>query len=298
MTANRLNGRVAIVTGAGRGIGRAIAHRFSKEGARVTLAARTPAQIREVAAEIEANGGLALPVRCDVSSEDDVGSLVEKALERFGRIDILVNNAGINLPPIDLTETDPKAWRDIIDVNLNGAFLCTRAVLPHMKANGSGVVLNISSVGGRRGAAGRGPYRASKAALINLTETIAAEGADYGVRAVCLCPGGRRYRHDAADRPGRRQGPDEAGTDCRSGGIRRERRGGDAQRGGHRRARQRQHLGGVMWVCVKWVPDRSRGRREEGFGDVEYWVAGTATGESVLNLWQRRGISRLALPCA
>ena len=100
----------------------------------MTLAARTPAQIREAAAEIEANGGLALPVRCDVSSEDDVGSLVEKALERFGRIDILVNNAGINLPPIDLTETDPKAWRDIIDVNLNGAFLCTRAVLPHMKA--------------------------------------------------------------------------------------------------------------------------------------------------------------------
>ena len=190
MTMNRLDGRVAIVTGAGRGIGRAIAHRFSKEGARVTLAARTPAQIREVADEIEANGGLALPVRCDVSSEDDVGSLVEKTLERFARIDTLVNNAGINLPPIDLTETSPKDWRQIVDVNLNGAFLCTRAVLPHMKERGRGVVLNISSVGGRRGAARRGPYRASKAALINLTETIAAEGADYGVRAVCLCPGG------------------------------------------------------------------------------------------------------------
>ena len=190
MATNRLNGRVAIVTGAGRGIGRAIAHRFSREGASVALAARTPAQIEQVAADIEANGGLALPVQCDVSSEDDVGRLVENTVERFGRIDILVNNAGINLPPIDLTETEPVAWRHIVDVNLNGAFLCTRAVLPQMKERGSGVVLNISSVGGRRGAAGRGPYRASKAALINLTETIAAEGAEYGVRAVCLCPGG------------------------------------------------------------------------------------------------------------
>lgn len=190
MATKRLNGKVAIITGAGRGIGRAIAHRLSQEGAAVALAARTSAQIEQVAAEIEANGGLALPVQCDVSNESDVDRLVEMVMDRFDRIDILVNNAGVNLPPIDLTETDPKDWRHIINVNLNGAFYCTRAVLPRMKARGSGVVLTISSVGGRRGAAGRGPYRASKAALINLTETIAAEGANYGVRAVCLCPGG------------------------------------------------------------------------------------------------------------
>ena len=190
MATKRLNGKVAIVTGAGRGIGRAIALRLSQEGAAVALAARTSVQIEQVAAEIEANGGLALPVQCDVSNESDVHRLVEMVMERFDGIDVLVNNAGVNLPPIDLTETDPKDWRHIINVNLNGAFLCTRAVLPHMKERGSGVVLTISSVGGRRGAAGRGPYRASKAALINLTETLAAEGADYGVRAVCLCPGG------------------------------------------------------------------------------------------------------------
>ena len=190
MTTNRLNGRVAIVTGAGRGIGRAIAQRFSQEGAAVVLAARTTAQIREAAREIESSGGYAVAIRCDVSRERQVERLAARVVQRFGRIDILVNNAGINLPPIDLTETDPKDWRHIIDVNLNGAFFCTRAVLPHMKERGSGVVLTISSVGGRRGAAGRGPYRASKAALINLTETIAAEGAKYGVRAVCLCPGG------------------------------------------------------------------------------------------------------------
>ena len=190
MTTNRLLGRVAIVTGAGRGIGRAIASRFSQEGAAVVLAARTSAQIREVAKEIDSSKGYAVAIRCDVTKEREVNRLVEKVAERFGRIDILVNNAAVNLPPTDLTEIDLAVWRRVIDVNLTGAFICTRAVLPHMKALGSGVVLNMSSVGGRRGAAGRGPYRASKAALINFTETIGAEGAAYGVRAVCLCPGG------------------------------------------------------------------------------------------------------------
>ena len=190
MTMNRLLGRVAIVTGAGRGIGRAIALRYSQEGAAVVLAARTSAQIDEAAAEIESAGGRALAIQCDVSSESDVDRLVDATVRQFGRIDILVNNAAVNLPPTDLTEIDLAVWRRVIDVNLTGAFICTRAVLPHMKVLGSGVVLNMSSVGGRRGAAGRGPYRASKAALINFTETIGAEGVEYGVRAVCLCPGG------------------------------------------------------------------------------------------------------------
>ena len=156
----------------------------------MALAARTAAQTREGAAEINSNGGYAIAVRCDVTRERQVERLVQRVAERFGRIDILVNNAGVNLPPTELTEIDLNVWRRVIDVNLTGAFICTRAVLPHMKTLGGGVVLTISSVGGRRGAAGRGPYRASKAAQINLTETIAAEGADYGVRAVCLCPGG------------------------------------------------------------------------------------------------------------
>ena len=190
MTTKRLAGRVAIVTGAGRGIGRAIALRYSQEGAAVALAARTRAQIDEAAAEIESAGGRALAIQCDVSSESDVDRLVDATVRQFGKIDILVNNAAVNLPPTDLTEVDLSVWRNVIDVNLTGAFICTRAVLPHMKRIGSGVVLILSSVGGRRGAAGRGPYRASKAALINFTETIGAEGAEYGVRAVCLCPGG------------------------------------------------------------------------------------------------------------
>ena len=154
------------------------------------LAARTTAQIREAASEIESSGGYAVAIRCDVTKERQVERLVARVAQRFGRIDILVNNAGINLPPIDLAEIGVEDWRRVVDVNLTGAFICTRAVLRHMKEQGAGVVLTISSVGGRRGAAGRGPYRASKAGLINLTETIAAEGAGYGVRAVCLCPGG------------------------------------------------------------------------------------------------------------
>ena len=154
------------------------------------LAARTRAQIDEAAAEIESAGGRALAIQCDVSSESDVDRLVDATVRQFGKIDILVNNAAVNLSPTDLTEVDLSVWRNVIDVNLTGAFICTRAVLPHMKRTGSGVVLILSSVGGRRGAAGRGPYRASKAALINFTETIGAEGANYGVRAVCLCPGG------------------------------------------------------------------------------------------------------------
>ena len=190
MNTKRLFGRVAIITGAGRGIGRAIALRYSHEGAAVVLAARTSAQIDEAAAEIESAGGRALAIQCDVSSESDVDRLVDATVRQFGKIDILVNNAAVNLPPTDLTEVDLSVWRNVIDVNLTGAFICTRAVLPHMKRTGSGVVLILSSVGGRRGAAGRGPYRASKAALINFTETIGAEGAEYGVRAVCLCPGG------------------------------------------------------------------------------------------------------------
>ena len=190
MTSANLEGRTAIVTGAGRGIGRAIALRYSRAGAAVAVAARSEDQIEAVAAQINAIGGQALPVRCDVTSESDVARLVEAAIEQFGRIDVLVNNAGVNIPPIDSVHVDPADWRKIIEVNLTGAFLCARAALPHMIDRRSGAILNISSSGGRLGAAGRGPYRASKAALINFTETLAAEVSTKGIRVVCLCPGG------------------------------------------------------------------------------------------------------------
>lgn len=186
----RLEGKVAIVTGAGRGIGQAIAETYAREGAAVVVVARTRSAVDEVAKSINGSGGRALAVTADVSDEAQVAEMVRCASAEFGRVDVLVNNAAINLPNIHIVDYDPAAWRQIVDVNLNGSFLCTKAVLPGMIQRRSGNVINISSIGGRRGGRGRGPYRASKAALINFTETLAAEVFEHGIRANCICPGG------------------------------------------------------------------------------------------------------------
>ena len=186
----RFNGRVAIVTGSGRGIGKAIAKGFAREGARVVVMARSENEIADVAHEIVLAGGEAIAVVCDVSDEAGVRRLVDETLEGWDRIDILVNNAAANLPNIDVIDMEPDAWRRVVDVNLTGPFLCARAVLPKMIEQESGSIVNISSIGGRHGSKGRGPYRAAKAGLINLTETIAAEVFPHGIRVNCVCPGG------------------------------------------------------------------------------------------------------------
>jgi NAD(P)-dependent dehydrogenase (short-subunit alcohol dehydrogenase family) len=190
MAENRFTKRVAIVTGGGRGIGKAIAQGFAREGARVVVTARTAGEIADVAHEIVLAGGEAIGVVCDVSDELNVQQMVDEAISQWGRIDILVNNAATNLPNIDVVDMDPDAWRRVVDVNLTGPFLCARAVLPKMIEQGSGSIVNISSIGGRHGSKGRGPYRAAKAGLINLTETLAAENFSHGVRVNCVCPGG------------------------------------------------------------------------------------------------------------
>lgn len=186
----KLEGKAAIVTGGGRGIGRAIAVLYAIEGARVVLAARSRDEIEETAEEIRRHGGEALAVQTDVSSGGDVSRMVDKAIERFGQIDILVNNAAANLPDMRVMDITPDQWRHVIDVNLTGPYLCARAVLPHMLERGTGTIINISSIGGRKGARGRGPYRASKAGLINFTETLAAEVYEHGINVNCICPGG------------------------------------------------------------------------------------------------------------
>jgi NAD(P)-dependent dehydrogenase (short-subunit alcohol dehydrogenase family) len=186
----RFNERVAIVTGGGRGIGKAIVQGFAREGARVVVTARTADEIADVAHEIVLAGGEAIGVVCDVSDEANVQQMVDEAISQWGRIDILVNNAATNLPNIDVVDMEPDAWRRVVDVNLTGPFLCARAVLPKMIEQGSGSIVNISSIGGRHGSKGRGPYRAAKAGLINLTETLAAENFTHGVRVNCVCPGG------------------------------------------------------------------------------------------------------------
>ncbi|MBI4305525.1 MAG: SDR family oxidoreductase [Chloroflexi bacterium] len=186
----KLAGRVAIVTGAGRGIGKAIAAALAQEGASVVAIARSPEQIEATARDLNAGGGRAIAIRTDVSDEASVQQMVDATVRQFGGIDILVNNAAVNLPHIDVVDMDPAEWRKVVDVNLTGPFLCARAVIPHMIKRRGGRIINISSIGGRHGAKGRGPYRAAKAGLINLTETLAAECWPHGINVNCICPGG------------------------------------------------------------------------------------------------------------
>jgi 3-oxoacyl-[acyl-carrier protein] reductase len=186
----RLSGKVALVTGASRGIGRAIAIAFAQAGAAVAITARSRANLEAVAAEARGCGSEALAVTADLGVPDDAARIAPAALERFGRIDILVNNAGIVHPRVALVDFDPGLWRQVIEVNLVAAAMLTRSVLPSMIANGSGKIINLSSIGGRRGGKGRSAYRATKAGLISLTESVAAEVKPHGIDAVCICPGG------------------------------------------------------------------------------------------------------------
>ena len=205
----KLAGRTAIVTGASRGIGKAIALAYGYEGANVVVTARTTATLHELIGELEKTGISAVAVTADLGIENDIQSVADAALTRFGHIDILVNNAGMIHPPFHLVNFDPRLWRQVIEVNLIGAALMTRAVLPSMMAQRSGKIINISSIGGRKGAKGRSAYRASKAALISLTESVAAEAKEYGIDVNCICPGGvdtEGYRKAFANR-GRADNP-------------------------------------------------------------------------------------------
>ncbi len=202
----RLAGRVAIVTGSSRGIGKAVALGLAREGARVVVAARTqtprkrlPGTISQVAAEIEAMGGKALPLRCDVSDEESVAGMVHRAMGEWGRIDILVNNAasGSYLP---FQETSVELWDRVVAVNLRGTFLCTRSVLPHMIEAGAGSIINVSSVGAGSifsqtvSRAGSGStlmgitYSATKAGIERFSVGLAAEMGRHNIAVNALKP--------------------------------------------------------------------------------------------------------------
>ncbi|MEZ4865440.1 MAG: SDR family NAD(P)-dependent oxidoreductase [Caldilineaceae bacterium] len=182
--------KVALVTGASKGIGKAIALAFGAAGAKVALTARTTAEIETVAAQIEQGGSAALAITADLSQPDAVAQITRATLDRFGRIDILVNNAAIIHPPINLVDFDAALWRQVLEVNLTAAALLTKAVLPTMIANRRGKIINIASIGGRKGGKGRSAYRVTKAGLISLTESVAAEVKPYGIDVNCICPGG------------------------------------------------------------------------------------------------------------
>ena len=184
-----LQGKTAIITGAGRGIGRATALRFAAAGAQVVLAARTEEQIHQVAEEVADLAGVALAVPTDVTVESEVKSLVEQAESRFGSVDILVNNAGeMTLCPIH--EMTVEDWHRIINANLLSAFLCTRAVLPSMIERRAGRIINVGSLAGRRGYPEQGAYSAAKHALYGLTKVLSIECQPYGIRVNMVSPGG------------------------------------------------------------------------------------------------------------
>ncbi len=182
--------KVALVTGASRGIGRAIAIGMAKRGFDVAIndIKRQKVALQEVAQEIEATGRRALTVYADVSSKADVEAMVKKTADVFGRIDAIVNNAGI-LIASDVEHLKEEHWDSVLDVNAKGTFLVVQAVLPYMKRQKYGRIVNIASIGGKHGAPEQAHYSASKAAVMGFTRVLAQEVGTYGITANCICPG-------------------------------------------------------------------------------------------------------------
>ncbi len=184
-----LEGKVALITGASKGIGESIAFTFAQYGAKVVLNSRKQDAVDEIAAGIIKLGGDAIGIAGQVGAPADLLHIFQKAMEAYGKIDILVNNAATNpvYGPVEATETD--AFDKIMSVNLKAPFELAKLVLPEMKKNGGGAIINISSIGGVRPEEGLGIYSVSKAALISLTQVMAKEWGKYHIRANVICPG-------------------------------------------------------------------------------------------------------------
>jgi NAD(P)-dependent dehydrogenase (short-subunit alcohol dehydrogenase family) len=181
----RLQNKVAIVTGAGTGIGRAIAFAFAREGAKVALVGRRHQLLELVAAEI---GDAALPIPADVSRNNNVQRILNVTLKKFGKLDVLVNNAGVLIPGTAETHTE-RDWNQTFDINVKGIWLLSRAALAPMRQAGGGSIINMSSVVGLIGARNRVAYSASKGAVTLLTKAMALDHGAEGIRVNCICPG-------------------------------------------------------------------------------------------------------------
>ena len=186
----RLEGKVAVISGAGRGIGASIALAFAEEGAAVQCLDIDPAAAAAVAAEIEAAGGRAGSARCDVRDSASVRAGVEAAVEAFGRVDVVVANAATVTPRVTVDALSEEDWRDALDVNLTGVFLLCKHALPHLRARGSGSVILTASQMGRVAYNGQAAYCATKGALIQLAKVMALDHASEGIRVNTLSPGG------------------------------------------------------------------------------------------------------------
>lgn len=198
-----LAGRVVLVTGGGRNIGRRIALTLAERGADAVLIAPERDELESAAAEIAGLGRRALPVKADVTRENEVATAVEQAVQQFGCIDLLVNNAGIAGPTAPLQEITLKDWNETQAVNLTGAFLCSKAVLPQMIERQSGKIVNISSIAGKHAYPLRSPYASSKWGLIGLTLSLAKELGRHHIQVNAVCPGpveGERMRQVVAAR--------------------------------------------------------------------------------------------------
>jgi NAD(P)-dependent dehydrogenase (short-subunit alcohol dehydrogenase family) len=181
--------RVTVITGASQGIGRHVALVFAEAGDSLVLAARNQANLEETAALARETGSEALVLPTDVTDADDVEAMTAAALDRFGRIDVLINNSGIGGPSGPLWELSLDDWRETFAVNVEGVFLVTKTVIPHMIERGSGSVVMIGSITGKRPLWGRTPYASTKSALVGLTRTLAVEAGPHGVRVNLISPG-------------------------------------------------------------------------------------------------------------
>lgn len=186
---NRLEGKVAIVTGSSSGIGKAIALRFGEEGIKVILAARRLQQCEEIVKRIIKNGGEAYAIQTDVSDEQQVRTLIQQTVTQYGQIDILINNAGI-FGGGSIANTDIATFDEVMATNLRGTFLCCRAGFQQMKQQQGGLIINMSSVAGVQAWKGTGTYSASKHGIMALTKSLADEGRAFNIKVSAICPAG------------------------------------------------------------------------------------------------------------
>lgn len=184
-----LTGKTAAVSGSGRGIGKAIALAMARAGANVAVFSRTEEEFRATAAEIEAAGGKALAMRVDMSRPQDIDAMLEAVLARFGRLDVVVNNAGTSPSYAYMEEVTEEDYEAIMNTNVRGIYRCNQKVIPLMKEQGGGCIINVASIAGLKALFKCSAYSASKGAIVALTRTMAVELARFNIRVNALCPG-------------------------------------------------------------------------------------------------------------